>query len=537
MTSTYSETGVGVELMATDVSGGALASLVSDIYSGINGNGQPNSSDPQELTRFNGKLYFSAFNDTDGRELWETDGTTTALSHDINTNNSGADSSSPLELTVSGNHLFFSASDGTDSLVGDIGRELWSLSQSNLLTGFDIDNTVNSDVSDGSFPINLTDVNGTLYFAADLDNGDLDKEPYSADGTNAPIPIRTTGLNNQIGNADGSDPAGFVQLGVNVYFAASGSSSGRELWRTTAAPSGTFTPSEQVSDITGSSGANPTEIASLGGRVFFDANGENTANRELWVAGGALASGAAQALDMLPGIFQGGQPSEIVDVGGTVYFVGTDDEVGRELFLLEESTPQVESVVINDGSAQRSQITSVTITFDSIVDVDITDFALTNIDTATAVTNVIDDISVQDFKTVAVLTFGTGGASVSNRAGTGDLGNSLADGNYRLDVLSAGISDPTGGAGLAADFAYGGQTAGGVPNDNFFRLYGDIDGGGVTNFGDFAGPGGFLGAFGASPGDPGYNPDMDANGDGIVNFGDFASGPVNFLANFGKSRS
>ena len=534
MTSTYSETDVGVELMATDVSGGNIASLVSDIYPLNNNNGRPNSSDPQELTSFNGKLYFSAFTDTNGRELWETDGTTTTLSHDINTNDSGADGSSPLELTVSGDYLFFSASDGTDSLSGNIGRELWSLSLANLLTGFDIDTTVNTDVSDGSFPINLTDVNGTLYFAADLDNGDIDKEPYSADGVNAPIPVRRNSVSNQIGDGSGSNPSGFVQLGSSVYFAASGTASGPELWRTTAAPSGTFTPSEEVSDITGSSGANPTEIASIGSRIFFAGNDENAADRELWVAGGSLGSGTAQALDMLPGVFQGGQPSEFVDVGGTVYFAGTDDEVGRELFELEEFTPQVESVVINDGSAQRSQITSVTVTFDAIVDIDLADFVLTNIDTATTVTNVMDDTSVEDFKTVAVLTFGLG-ASVVGRAGTGVLGNSLDDGNYRLDVLAAGISDPTGGPGLAADFFFGGHTAADVPNDDFFRRFGDIDGGGVTNFGDFAGPGGFLGAFGASEGDPHYSAALDADGNGTVNFPDFAL-PGGFLSNFGKSR-
>src|SRR5438034_9311243 len=83
--------------------------LIKDIYT-------VGSSYPQELTVFNGALYFSADNGTSpntippgvGRELWKTDGTEagTVLVKDIN---SGVNGCSPEYLTVLTGAWCFSA--------------------------------------------------------------------------------------------------------------------------------------------------------------------------------------------------------------------------------------------------------------------------------------------------------------------------------------------------------------------------------------------------------------------------------------------
>jgi hypothetical protein len=194
----------------------------------------------------------------------------------------------------------------------------------------------------------------------------------------------------------------------------------------------------------------------------------------------------------------------------------------------------VESIVINDGSAQRSQITSVTVTFDAVVDASAAAFVLTNIDTSTTVTNVEVDLAEKDFKTVATLTFGTDGASVVNRAGTGQLGNSLADGNYKLEVLAAQVTDPTTGvAGLSGgNVIFGDDVKGDVPNDDFFRLFGDNDGDEDTDFTDFSD--GFLPGFGSNDGDDDFRSFLDFDGDGDIDFQDFSQG---FLPAFGNSRT
>src|SRR5690554_7299454 len=74
-------------------------------------------SEPYGFTELNGKLYFEAYDGTNGYELWVTDGTTTGtqMLKDINPT---ADSE-PYGFTEYNGKLYFAANDGTN------GRELW----------------------------------------------------------------------------------------------------------------------------------------------------------------------------------------------------------------------------------------------------------------------------------------------------------------------------------------------------------------------------------------------------------------------------
>jgi ELWxxDGT repeat protein len=82
--------------------------LVKDIYPGTG------NSYPSNLTDVNGVLYFTAYDGTNGTELWKSDGTAagTVLVYP------GGDSS-PSNLTNVNGVLYFTADDGTN------GRELW----------------------------------------------------------------------------------------------------------------------------------------------------------------------------------------------------------------------------------------------------------------------------------------------------------------------------------------------------------------------------------------------------------------------------
>ncbi|PAY18553.1 hypothetical protein CKO51_15790 [Rhodopirellula sp. SM50] len=176
------------------------------------------------------------------------------------------------------------------------------------------------------------------------------------------------------------------------------------------------------------------------------------------------------------------------------------------------ATPQVESVVINDGSASRSQVTSVTVTFDTEVDhVALQSaFTLTNIDSSTQVTGLDIAASNSGGKTIAVVSFAAG-ASVVTRNGSGLQGNSLADGNYRLDIAASHVQAIVGTTTMAVDYAFGGQNAAGTPNDDFFRLLGDANGDGFRNGID-------LNSIIPSLFNPNeYRFDLDTNGDGSIN--------------------
>jgi ELWxxDGT repeat protein len=104
----------GGELWRTDGTAAGTV-LVTDVNPG------PESSGISGLLAAGGRLYFAADDGEHGVELWTSDGTA-AGTRRLSDIAAGPSSSSPRELAVTGGRLFFSADDGV------IGREPWVLS-------------------------------------------------------------------------------------------------------------------------------------------------------------------------------------------------------------------------------------------------------------------------------------------------------------------------------------------------------------------------------------------------------------------------
>jgi hypothetical protein len=189
----------------------------------------------------------------------------------------------------------------------------------------------------------------------------------------------------------------------------------------------------------------------------------------------------------LQNIYATTDPSHIADLSRRL----------AELAVSRGNPPTIESVVVNDGSAQRSMVSSLTVTFDRVVTLDPGGFELQRQDGSAVSLNVI--ASVANGRTVAVLTF----------SGTDILGGSLADGNYALTIRGDHIRDEVGRE-LDGDRDGNG---GGDRVDAFFRLYGDADGDRDVDLQDL---GRFLSTFGRRQGHPHYLDYMDVNGDDRV---------------------
>lgn len=158
---------------------------------------------------------------------------------------------------------------------------------------------------------------------------------------------------------------------------------------------------------------------------------------------------------------------------------------------------QVESVVLNDGSAQRSMVNRITVTFGGAAVLDPGAIELRRQDGSLVGAQI--SISLVGGKTVAVLTF----------AGPEFVGGSLADGRYTLTVRADRVHDRWGRE-LDGD---GDVHAGGDRVDEVFRLFGDSDGDRDVDVADLFR---FLGSFGRRSGDPAYLAYFDFDGNGQV---------------------
>jgi hypothetical protein len=120
-------------------------------------------------------------------------------------------------------------------------------------------------------------------------------------------------------------------------------------------------------------------------------------------------------------------------------FAGTDsfaykandnvlDSAAATVSISVSAAPRVESVVINDGSAQRSIIRSITVTFDTLVTFDSGAFSLLRTGGGTPAR--VATITQENGKTKVVF---------SGFSGSGGIYGSLADGNWTLKVLAARV--------------------------------------------------------------------------------------------------
>jgi hypothetical protein len=154
--------------------------------------------------------------------------------------------------------------------------------------------------------------------------------------------------------------------------------------------------------------------------------------------------------------------SAIIGQTAAVSDLAPDD--GNAPFLVIPPA-QVAGFAVNDGSAQRSMVNSLTVTFNGQVALDEGAFQLSSADGRSIALSMTS--SVVDGRTVAVLNFTEPGL----------VGGSLADGQYTL-TIQAGLVHDRWGRQLDGD-ADGSE--GGNRVEVFHRLFGDANGDGVVD--------------------------------------------------------
>jgi ELWxxDGT repeat protein len=306
----------------------------------------PDSIGLDRLTNVGGRLFFDAFTADAGMELWTTDGAPGGArrAKDIAP---GPESSHPLNLADIGGVAFFNAD------RPDTGRELWRSD------GTDAGTVMVKEIepaTQSSAPFELEDVDGTLFFAT----GSLYKVNPAQDGVELVFP----------GYGLGNLPTDLTASGDSLYFGAyqigpiggpwlmksDGTREGTvevtnkawvqwvtdldhhgsvlfastfrdgELWRSDGTDAGTVL----LKDIRpGADASNPSQLVNLNGTVFFSAD-DGAGGRELWKSDGTEA-GTVRVKDIVPGA-AGSNPQGLVPVGNQVFFRVTLPGGGTELW-------------------------------------------------------------------------------------------------------------------------------------------------------------------------------------------------------------
>jgi ELWxxDGT repeat protein len=283
------------------------------------------------LTNVGGRLYFRGTDHINGYELWRTDGHGgLELVEDAIPGgglNSRPAALQPRNLTNVSGTLYFLANDGVS------GDELWRLDSQGAAEMVE-DSIPGGGISPGarnSYPSNLTDVDGTLYFGANDNVNGYELWRIRSDGRAEMVEDSVPGGGICPGS-ESSRPTHLISSGGTLYFTATDGVNGVELWRITGAGN-----AEMVEDSIAGGGigfgamdASVGNLASLDGQLYFAAN-DRMNGLELW-----RINAASRAEMVEDGVAGGGlvptgssYPNNFTLVNGTLYFTADFGNVWR----------------------------------------------------------------------------------------------------------------------------------------------------------------------------------------------------------------
>ena len=277
-----------------------------------------------------------------------------------------------------------------------------------------------------------------------------------------------------------------------------------------------------VDTTVGFDGGISFEVDSLGDDDVMLHSAETFVDNQLVVFGFPLPTGVHNLGAILtPGVLT---PADFIATFGDIRL----DRIVQGQPIIEPSgvvriinAPPVEiDVAVNGGEAPRSILREIQVTFPSDVQIGAGAFSIVNRDDNSVVPTVSFEEEPGTSPTVATLTFSGDGVDIAS--------GSLADGNYELTINGDLI---TNAQGIALDADSDG-TPGGLlvfgdqETDDFYRLFGDVNGDRIVDGIDFSL---FVPTFFIGAGNPSFNPSFDFDISGLVDGIDFAQFVDNFF--------
>ncbi len=176
--------------------------------------------------------------------------------------------------------------------------------------------------SQSADPLNLINVNGTLFFTAYGGSG-FQVELWKSDGTTAGT-VMVKDINP---GSVSSNPGNFTSMGSKLFFTATDGVHGTELWKS----DGTEDSTVMVKDILpGASGNTVYSMTSARNHIYFCAD-DGAHGKELWKSDGTEA-GTQMVKDISPGLFGSYFLNFITMNDSIIYFVSVANNANRGLW-------------------------------------------------------------------------------------------------------------------------------------------------------------------------------------------------------------
>ncbi len=280
------------------------------------------------VTEMGGFAYYCGNDGFSGWELFRSDGTQggTARLKDINV---GSNDAIPVYLTNIGGTLYFAANNGA-------GLGLWKSDGSSggtvLVKQIGLQGGASLDTRQ------IVGMNGVVYFIGNHPSSG--QELWRSDGTT----LGTAIVKDIYPGAGGSMPGSYlIVIGNTLYFKAANATHGYELWKS----DGTETGTVMVKDIKLGGSSIPTSLTNINGTLFFKAEGDGLAGGQPWTSDGTEL-GTQQLASIYPS--NNSAATSFTDVNGTVFFSASNGTNGVELWAVAGSLLDVDPVTPSAGS-------------------------------------------------------------------------------------------------------------------------------------------------------------------------------------------
>ena len=365
----------GEELWVTDLTS-AGTRMVRELQTGTENSGQ---SSPHQFYAAGNKVFFRAFSDATGWEIWVTDGTS-AGTRVLDLNPGRPDSGWDQIYGLNGKLIFRRytetfgnepwISDGTDAGTRMI-KDFNPSGDSSLEQAAESNGKVYLRINDFSEPhygavwvTDGTSENTIRLTSRCSNNGNPDPQSFTpvssgllmrlndclyghkwwrTDGTLAGTSMLNPSYEPAITQWGDVNP---IAIGNKFYFTATTQEAGNELWVTDGSPSGTSV----LKDINSAQSGSDSSIGvKLGNKWIFSAN-DGIHGHELWVSDGTT-NGTRMVRELQTGIENGRQssPTQFVLAGDKVFFRAFSDATGWDLWVTDGTSAGTRTLDLNPG--------------------------------------------------------------------------------------------------------------------------------------------------------------------------------------------